>query len=90
MNEDFIGSAFCVRQHISCVLKCREASMSDLVVSRRSLGFVVATRAALAFGIGLLVANRIPETRRRTIALALIGFGAVTTIPAAKVVFGNS
>jgi len=64
--------------------------MSDLVVSRRSLGFVVATRAALAFGIGLLVANRIPEKGRRTIALALIGLGAATTIPAAKVVFGNS
>ena len=41
-------------------------------------------------GIGLLVANRIPEKRRRAVALALIGLGAATTIPAAKVVFGNS
>jgi hypothetical protein len=90
MNEDFTGSAFCFRQHISCVPKSAEASMSDLVISRRSLGFVVATRAALAFGIGLLVANRIPETRRRRIAAALIGIGAATTIPAAKLVFGNS
>ena len=64
--------------------------MSDLVVSRPSFGFVVATRAALAFGIGLLVANRIPEGRRRAVALALIGLGAATTIPAAMVVFGNS
>jgi len=53
------------------------------------LGFVVATRAALAFGVGLLVANRIPESRRRKIALTLIGLGAVTTIPAARSVFGT-
>jgi hypothetical protein len=48
------------------------------------LGFIVGTRAALAFGIGLLVADRIPKDRRRTIAMALIGLGAATTIPAAR------
>jgi len=45
------------------------------------LGLVIGTRAALAFGVGLLVANRIPEARRRSIALALIGIGAATTVP---------
>jgi hypothetical protein len=56
-------------------------------VLRPSLfGFVVATRAALAFGVGLLVASRIPEPRRRAIALTLIGVGAATTIPAVRAV----
>ena len=59
-------------------------------VLRPSLfGFVVATRAALAFGVGLLVANRIPEPRRRAIALTLIGVGAATTIPAVRAVLGT-
>ena len=59
-------------------------------VLRPSLfGFVVATRAALAFGVGLLVASRIPEPRRRAIALTMIGIGAATTIPAVRAVLGT-
>jgi len=50
-------------------------------------GFVVATRAALAAGVGLLLANRIPESRRRVIGLTLVSIGAATTIPAAMAVF---
>ena len=49
-------------------------------------GFVVATRAALGVGIGLLIASRIPEARRRTIGLTLVSIGAATTIPAAMAV----
>jgi hypothetical protein len=49
-----------------------------------AVGFLVGTRAALAFGAGLLVASRIPEGRRKRIGLALLGFGAVTTIPAIR------
>ena len=63
--------------------------MDNLTLSRPLLGFVVGTRAALAFGIGLLVADRIPESRRRALALSLISVGAVTTIPAAWAVFGR-
>jgi hypothetical protein len=61
--------------------------MTNLILSPSVLGFVVGTRAALAFGFGLLVANRIPKSRRQVIALSLIGIGAATTIPAAKSVF---
>jgi len=55
----------------------------NLVLNPPLLGFIVGTRAALAFGLGLLLADRIPESRRRRIALTLIGIGAATTIPAA-------
>jgi hypothetical protein len=61
----------------------------QLVLRPSVLLFVVGTRVALAFGAGLLVAGRIPEQRRRAIALALIAFGAATTIPAARAVFGG-
>jgi len=47
---------------------------------------IVATRAALAFGLGLLVAAKIPEHRRRAIALARDALGARTTIPAVRFV----
>ena len=60
-----------------------------LVLRPSLFGFVVATRAALAFGVGLLVAGRIPEPRRRAIALTLIGIGAATTIPAVRGVLGS-
>jgi hypothetical protein len=53
------------------------------------VGFAIATRAALAFGIGLLVANKIPESRRRVIGSTLIAIGVATTIPAALMVFGK-
>jgi hypothetical protein len=45
-------------------------------------GFVVSTRAALAAGVGLFLADRLPPERRRIIGLSLIAFGAATTIPA--------
>lgn len=63
--------------------------MKDFVLSPPLLGFVVATRALLALGVGLLLVNRIPESRRRPIALTLIGIGAATTIPAARSLFGR-
>jgi len=52
-----------------------------------TFGFVVATRAALGAGLGLLLAGRMPESRRRAIGLTLVSIGAVTTIPAAMAVF---
>src|SRR5262245_27491740 len=86
---------------LNCSLSLASVSARDLrtvvsgdepmkLVLRPSLfGFVVATRAGLAFGVGLLVAGRIPEPRRRTIALALIGVGAATTCPAVRGVLGS-
>ena len=50
-------------------------------------GFVVATRAALGAGIGLLLSTRVPASRRRALGLTLVSIGAATTIPAAMAVF---
>jgi len=57
--------------------------MKNVTMSPPTLFFVVATRAALAFGVAMLVAKRIPESRRRVIGRTLVTLGALTTIPAA-------
>jgi hypothetical protein len=62
---------------------------TTLMLSPPVLGFVVGTRAALGFGLGLLLADRIPADRRRAIGLSLVALGAATTIPAAMSVLGS-
>jgi hypothetical protein len=61
----------------------------NFVLNPPLFGFIVGTRAALAFGLGLLLADRIPEARRRAIGLTLVTIGAATTIPAAMAIFGH-
>jgi hypothetical protein len=56
--------------------------MTRLTLRLPAFGFIVATRAALAFGAGLLAADSIPAERRRAVGLALVALGAATTIPA--------
>ena len=54
-----------------------------LALSFPEFGFIVGTRAALGLGLGLLASDRMRREARRRIGMALIGFGALTTIPAA-------
>ena len=61
-------------------------------MKRRSLSvpemmFIIATRAALAAGVALLISGRLKQSTRRAAGLALVGVGGVTTIPAAKIAF---
>jgi hypothetical protein len=58
--------------------------MKNVTMSPPTLLFVVATRAALALGVGMLIAKRIPESRRGAVARTLIAFGALSTIPAVR------
>ena len=52
-------------------------------------GFAVATRAALGLGIGLLLADKIPQEKRKTLALTLVSVGAVKTLPLALSIFAS-
>jgi hypothetical protein len=62
----------------------REISlMKTLVLDVPDFGFILGTRAALAAGIGLLMAHTLSEERRRMIGGALVAVGVATTIPAA-------
>lgn len=60
--------------------------MNNVVLNFPTFGFVVATRALLGVGIGLLLAEKLPADRRRAIGMMLVGIGAATTIPAALAV----
>ena len=51
------------------------------------LGFIVGTRAALGAGVALLLSQKLNVSTRRAVGFALAGVGAVTTIPAAMVLF---
>src|SRR4051812_48608003 len=57
-------------------------SVKEVSLALPELMFVVATRAALGAGIGLLLAGRLPEHRRQLAGATLFGIGAVATIPA--------
>jgi hypothetical protein len=57
--------------------------MKRLDLSLPEFLFVIATRAALAAGVGLLLSNRLRGGKRRQVGLTLIALGAITTLPAA-------
>jgi hypothetical protein len=56
--------------------------MKHLTLPLPSFAFVVATRAALGVGVGLLASRQVPESRRRRVGAALVAVGAWTTVPA--------
>lgn len=60
--------------------------MSNVVLDLPTFGFVVASRAALGVGIGLLLSERLSAERRRALGLTLVAVGAATTIPAGMAV----
>ena len=63
--------------------------MRRVDLSPREFAFIVATRAALGVGIGLLTAGRIRRSARRRLGLSLVAAGALTTIPAAWLLLGR-
>jgi hypothetical protein len=73
--------------HLETVL---EVTVKKIELSLPQLMFVAATRGALGVGIGLLVADRISRRPRRRIGATLLTIGALTTIPAAILVFGRA
>jgi hypothetical protein len=63
--------------------------MKTVVLELPTFGFVVATRAMLGVGVGLLLSERLPAEQRRAVALTLIGVGVITTVPALMAVLGG-
>jgi hypothetical protein len=53
-----------------------------LDLSIPEFGFIVATRAAMGAGVGLLAGAGLRRRERRLVGLVLLGVGAVTTVPA--------
>ena len=64
--------------------------MRETRISLPELALVAGTRALLGAGIGLLVADRLPEERRKAVGWTLLLVGAVSTVPLALDVLGKS
>jgi hypothetical protein len=69
--------------HGACIVAPPEAAMNNIVLSTPKFGFIVATRAALGLGIGLLISRKLNDNKRRTVGRTLVTVGALATIPAA-------
>jgi len=54
------------------------------------LALIAGTRALLGAGIGLLLADRLSDDRRKAVGWTLLLVGAATTVPLALEVFGHS
>jgi hypothetical protein len=61
--------------------------MNKLVLNLPTFGFVVATRAMLGVGVGLLLSRRLSDAQRRAVGMTLLSVGVATTIPAARAIF---
>ncbi|HYS55824.1 MAG TPA: hypothetical protein VER58_18850 [Thermoanaerobaculia bacterium] len=59
--------------------------MKKRSVTVPELMFVIGTRAALAAGVALLVSEHLKDSTKLAAGITLMGIGAVTTIPAAKI-----
>jgi hypothetical protein len=63
--------------------------MGNFVLAPPQFGFLLVTRAMLALGIGLLIADRIPQARRKQLGKTLVGLGALTTVPGVMTLRGS-
>jgi len=63
--------------------------MKKASVSFPELFLMAGTRVALVMGIGLLLSERLSREARRGAGCALLGVGALTTIPLAMDLIGN-
>ncbi len=64
--------------------------MRETRLTLPEVGLLAGTRVAAGVGIGLLLADRLSPEQRKAIGWSLLIVGALTTIPLAIEVFGNS
>ena len=55
--------------------------MKEKTLTMPQIGLIAITRAALGFGMGLLLSRKLDERERRGAGWALVAVGALTTIP---------
>ena len=64
--------------------------MKTATMSGPELALIVGTRVALGIGIGLLLAGKLDSGTRRGAGAALLGLGALSTIPLAMEILSHS
>jgi hypothetical protein len=67
-----------------------EHLMKERILTIPELILIAGTRVALGIGIGLLIADRLTDRERKAAGWALVGVGALTTVPLAMNVLGKS
>jgi hypothetical protein len=70
--------------------KPRRIRRKHLSMSWPELWVLAATRGALGVGAGLLLAGKLPDSRRRAIGSTLFAFGVLSTIPIALRLFARA
>ena len=63
--------------------------MRELQLTMPELAMVAGTRAILGAGLGLLLADRLPEGQRKAVGWTLFLIGAVITVPLALEALGK-
>lgn len=63
--------------------------MREVQITLPELALLVGTRAALGVGLGLLLADCLPQSQRKSVGWTLLLVGAVTSIPLAFEVLGK-
>lgn len=58
-----------------------EPGMRHATLPMTEVGIIAATRGMAGAGAGLLLADRVPEKRRKVIGWGLFAIGALTTVP---------
>ena len=66
-----------------------EVYMKERMVTIPDLALIAGTRIALGAGIGLLLADKLNEDRRKGAGWALLAVGVLTTIPLMMNVLGK-
>ena len=64
--------------------------MKERMLTIPELFLIAGTRVALGIGIGLLIADKFTNHERKAAGWALVGMGALTTVPIAMNVLGKS
>jgi hypothetical protein len=74
------------RWRLDCVRSGKEDAVQILTLTPPRLAFIIGTRVALAAGLGLLLAGRLPDRARRRVGIGLVALGAITTYPAIRAI----
>jgi len=64
--------------------------MRETHLTLPEIGFFAGTRGLLGAGIGLLLANRLSESQRKSVGWTLLCVGAAATIPLAMTILSRS
>ena len=63
--------------------------MKERTLTIPELFLIAGTRVALGIGIGLLISDKFTDHERKAAGWALVGMGALTTVPIAMNVLGK-